>query len=937
MPTTIAQIISDIITTRQNDIRPKLNNLWCDSKPLIKLATDLKNLIESSEWSLLLKRNPEFKKIWDACLEENAEGEKKHCVSSFIDIVFENIGTIDKDNGEEIYSEAGSFSALRARTAKDCVEICIMGPVSTGKSSLMQGLTGAPKELLPTGDGKTTATRTTFNNSQERSAVVHFYTEKEFKKIFNTYIDNFNLVLSKDSKATFPSWNPKTSSLSDFCKKLQQHESFKYDNFENIQIPGIDTMISARDYFETFEKFYVSGCSDYYDVLTGEKRGFNYKEIMNGDLVPYVSYKKKVSDNKPTSFVALGVKEVIVNWPLQTRKDQGEVIDLGKLALVDTMGIGEAKFLVEEDLREIVKSRADLAIALCKIHNEKDDFEANHAQDKKFLKVISGLKDRKPKDWVYYLANEHAETGITEKVVNDFRDAVWDYIGKGKDKFELNKSYWNSLQFMLEDDSDNNNKSLTVNTEAIIDYLINTVLANLTSDIKEIDKYFIKEVSSVYDKACQYRDKIKKLFDDLNKVSVDISDEKKLLEISTQKTMEALVTSAKETRTKVAKENKSLCEYILDSVYPLLFEPEIYRIFNISLPEDNLFLKWNTVSIGEQSVSKLKETGFREALIFNILAEFNHFLVAPNKHEASYKEVKSYFEKELVDTDDMKDDKDYYFELLKHKFFEDLFNKTKDAIKNDFVPVVESAAGITEGHDNEKKAIFENLVGRELQVFYLKREDILKGIWERLDTTVSATLNKELTDYFTKKTSTVLNDFAKSIFETLVNDSTIQDSGNVSDYKQWLGSFISKSKNKKLINATETLLHTTIDLNGIVTQMRANDLLKNMCNVSLEYTSPKDAAYSFFYCLFVIDRELRCALWKMYTETFNDYGIYAPALNMFMNTVLCVNNFSEIKTEEYNEFKELIKKEKQRSFETSEDGKLSIAKKAFDRCYNELI
>jgi len=936
MPTTIAQTISDIIATRQNDIKPKLNDLWSDSKPLIKLASDLKILIESSEWPLLLNRNPEFKKIWDACVEENAEGEKKHLVSSFIDIVLKSIGTIDKENGEDVYLEAGCFSALRDRTDKDCVEICIMGPVSTGKSSLMQGLTGAPKELLPTGDGKTTATRTTFNNSQERSAVVFFYTEKEFEKIFNTYIKNFNLVLSKDSKTTFPSWNPKTSSLSDFCEKLQQHASFKYDNFENIQIPGIDTMISARDYFETFESFYVKGCSDYYDVLTGETRKFNYKEILNGDLVPYVSYKKKLSDIKPTSFLALGVREVIVNWPLQTQKDKDGVIDLGKLALVDTMGIGEAKFLVEEDLREIVKSRADLAIALCKIHNEKDDFEANHAQDKKFLKVISGLKDRKPKDWIYYLANEHAETGITENVVNNFRDAVWDYIGKGKDKFELNKSYWTSLPFMLESGSDNN-KSLAVNTEAIIDYLINTVLAHLTSDIKEIDKYFINEVSSVYDTACQYKAKIKKLFDELNNVSVDISDENKLLEISTQKTMESLVTSAKEIRAKVAKENKSLCEHILDSVYPLLFEPEIYRIFNISIPKDNLFLKWDTVSVGGNDFSKLEETEFREKLIFNILAEFNHYIVAPNKHDASYKEMKSYFENELGDTDDMEDDKDCYLELLKHNFFEDLFNKTKDAIKNDFVPIVESAAGITEGHDNEKKAIFENCVGRELQMFYMKREDILKGIWERLDTTASATLNKELTDYFVNKTSIVLNDFARSIFQTLVNDSTIQDQGNVSDYKQWLASFISKSKNKKLIKATETFLNTTIDLNGIVTKMRANDLLKNMCNVNLEYTSPKDAAYSFFYCLFIIDRELRCALWKMYTETFDDYGIYAPALNMFMNTVLCVNNFSEIKTEEYNEFKELIKKEKEKSFETSEDGKLSIAKKAFDRCYNELI
>lgn len=933
---TIAQTISDIITTRQNDIRPKLNNLWRDSKPLIKLANDLKTLINSSEWPILLNRNPEFKKIWDECVEDDG-GVKKHYVTSFIEIVLNSIGTLDKlDNGEDVYSETGSFSALRERTNKDCVEICIMGPVSTGKSSLMQGLTGAPKELLPTGDGKTTAARTTFNNSKDKSAIVHFYTEKEFEAIFNTYIKNFNKVLSEINKSTFPSWNPKTSSLSDFCEDLKKHPSFEYDNFSVNQIPGLDTMISARDYFETFEKFYVTGCPDYYDVLTGKTKSFSYDRIMNGELVPYVSYKKKLSDTKPTSFVALGVKEVIVNWPLQTRMGADGIIDLGKLSLVDTMGIGEAKFLVEEDLREIVKSRADLAIALCKIHNEKDDFEANHPQDKKFLKVISGLKDRQPKDWVYYLANEHAETGITEKVINDFRDAIWEYIGKGKDKFELNKGYWNSLQFMTVSDSDNIEKSLVVNNGGIIEYLINTVLAHLKSDIEEIDKYFIKQATSAYDEACQYRTKIRKLFEELNRISVDISDENTLLETSTQKTMAALVTSTKEVRTKVAKENKSLCEYILNQVYPLLFEPELYRIFNISVPEDNLFLNWNSTSTREQSVSRLRETGFREALIFNILAEFNHYLVAPDKHEASYKEVKSYFEKELNDTDEMKDDISYYSELLKCNFFEELFNQTKDAIKNEFVPAVEDSAAISVGHDEKKKAQFENRVGRELQQFYMIREDILERIMKRLDTTASDTLNKELADFFAKKTKSVLDEFAKSIFDTLVEDSTIQNPGSVSDYIQWLKDFVLKSKNKNLINATESFLHTTIDLNGIVKQMRADDLLENMCNVNLEYTSPKDAAYSFFYCLFVIDRELRCALWKTYTETFDHYGIYAPALNEFMNTVLCVNNISEIKTTEYNAFKSLIRKEKQKSFETSEDGKLSIAKKAFDNCYSEL-
>lgn len=931
----ISEQIDSIIRARKNDIEPKFQMLWRDSIPLIDFATHLRALIQSPEWSLLLEKNPQFKNLWDSCIESFGN-EKIHVSNLFLDTVLENIGTYTEDEGVSSYSESGYFSALKSRLGKENIEICVMGPVSTGKSSLMQGLTGAPIELLPTGTGKTTAARTTFINSNERKAVVYFYTIKEFEIIFNTYIENFNKVLETERKKSFPKWNHKTKNLNDFCEELKKHESFDDTNFENKQIPGLETMISAIDYYNTFSEFYVKGCEDYYDILGESPRPFKDNEIMQGKLVPFASYKKNLNDTKPTSFIALGVKEILAYWPLQASSNE-QYENLGKLALVDTMGIGEAKFRVEEDLREIIKSRADLAIALCKIHNDKDDFEANHQQDKKFLKVLSGLKDRKPEQWVYYLANEHADSGITPSVVEEFRDKIWETIGKGADKFELNKDNWRSLPFMIKSSEEDYQNGLEVNYDEIARYLVQTVLANLTRDIDKIDQYFIDKAKSEYTKAKSYIEKLQLLFKKLSGSTIDISDESKLLEISTQNTIQALINSTKAVRSEVAKENPTLCSHIIDSVYPLLFEPELYRIFNISIPNDNIFLNWkvgNKSSSVDLSVLE-NDTQFRETIIYNILSELNYYLVNPSRHDSSFREAKTYLESELKDTEALQDDLPYYQELLNSKFFENIYNQTKEVITNDLIPIVRYGSQVTEGHDNEKKAIFENHVGRELEIFYTKREDILKGIWNRLDTSDCESVNKELTDYFNNKTNEIVDKFAKAIYDTLCNDGTI-DNENIVDYKNWLLQFVEKSKSTKLIKVTQDFINTQIDLNSIVTKMRANTLLKNMCKVELCYDTPEDAAYSFFDCLFRIDRELRLAFWHMYTETFKDYGIYAPALNIFMNCVLCVNSISAVKTDEYNEFKNLITDEKKRKFASSENGQLAKAKKEFDRCYEEL-
>jgi len=61
----ISEKIDHILQVRRDDISPKYIELWEKSKPLIKLAYDVRSLTSNPSWQLLLNRNPDIKKIWD--------------------------------------------------------------------------------------------------------------------------------------------------------------------------------------------------------------------------------------------------------------------------------------------------------------------------------------------------------------------------------------------------------------------------------------------------------------------------------------------------------------------------------------------------------------------------------------------------------------------------------------------------------------------------------------------------------------------------------------------------------------------------------------------------------------------------------------------------------------------------------------------------------
>lgn len=220
----------------------------------------------------------------------------------------------------------------------------------------------------------------------------------------------------------------------------------------------------ARGYCETLKDF-VDNYDEYKNLLTNkEPLEFKEENINNGELRPYVSYVS----GKPYCYA---VEKVEVKCPLSGGELKG-------IELVDTMGIGEPKVGVEEELTETLKNEVDIAIALYRVkttdtYDEKSNSRIFHQRIKDSTKQEN---DRKPEQWIYYLLNLEGDVPF------DRIDGFKKKIAENLEPIKLPDSAWGN--------------SSVLDTESINSYFINTVLGNLKQSITDIDRTFMKEANA---------------------------------------------------------------------------------------------------------------------------------------------------------------------------------------------------------------------------------------------------------------------------------------------------------------------------------------------------------------------------------------------------------------------------------------------------------
>ncbi len=125
----------------------------------MRFCAMLSHATEKQEWVTLLKKYPDFKKVVTPILEEFKKFKKE---------VEQKVGVAHLTEDSTDYKLAGFLQTVDSRIQKDSIEILICGPFSSGKSVLIRALTGLPDHIVPSGDGKTTATTCTFHNSPRK-------------------------------------------------------------------------------------------------------------------------------------------------------------------------------------------------------------------------------------------------------------------------------------------------------------------------------------------------------------------------------------------------------------------------------------------------------------------------------------------------------------------------------------------------------------------------------------------------------------------------------------------------------------------------------------------------------------------------------------------------------------------------------------------------
>ncbi len=709
-----------------------------------------------------------------------------------------------------------------------------------------------------------------------------FYTLAEFREIINCYVNKLNEHLSecKETENRLEEWEENVD-WKTYQASIQNNGSYLETHYHKEAIKSAGTLLTAEAYFKTF-KMYIDHLGQYADKLGHKDLELSEAEIEAQELVEYVSYYKNTADaknGKNGTYTALAVKHVYIDWPLQFSRGSKEVENV---SLVDSMGIGEAKFMVEDALLESMKTRADLAIALIYINKKK--YEADSvALNTHFLKVLSKVSDRKLCDWVYYLANidKSKVASLTEEVLKTYREDLWSDMTKSADAVALNSDYWRPIPFLSHDD--------TPNDEALRSYFRDTVLANLGKSISEVDKYFktqlqeeLKGIKEQYEalknKLHEAIAKLPEFTDEETKYKVD----KKVSEVMTK-----LSTSLNKARKDIAKTEKDKREKILEEIKPLLQEPATFEVVGSDQGPSNQYTDTVKKSLANNGIDVLGDcfcnliTTIDWAICDNIKSSVKEECQV-TRIEQNLKDCKTIIVNEAIQSTKGKNTKGIVLSenlnegtTLENNLtscLEIYYDKAINCVMNlfeDIRPQTDS--------DNLDDC---NLVGRELYCYYRNREKIYDTIMKRfaLGGKCAAITQEDINEVKSKIISKI-----KADLKTYYPVDNKEDA-------EWLRSFAASLPKafRELKADLNAFLDSTIDLSVVVGRHMGQKKRKVILNVSLDYTEELTAAAQFWASLSLIDSKLRKLIYESYEETFRtgkvfDQEIVRPLLNNVFN------------------------------------------------------
>ena len=350
---------------------------------------------------------------------------------------------------EHIQKAMTQCDAAINRFNRNRINVGIVGMARNGKSLTLQSITDLDDRVIPTSDkSDCTGAVSIIENwpdmpRGEVKATITFKTEQQMVDIIQSYLD----VL-----------------ITDPAKKITIYSM--------EQIATIDMM----DVANRMEQFSVAGNKknhlakyvEHYQIWAPlVKKGGTLDLSDPGEIQPYVAQH----DPKETEFYYenLAVETCVIRCAFDYR-------DAGKITLVDSVGLGDTKLGIADDMIEVVKDKSDVVIFL---HKPTSGAGGAVPEDIELIynKIYSACPDKNLNDWMSWLINE------------DKRDSNHAYLTQAALK-TIESSGWAGAIKKIVDVSQK---------EELRKNFIIPVLESMRKNLGKIDALYLKDLETALD------------------------------------------------------------------------------------------------------------------------------------------------------------------------------------------------------------------------------------------------------------------------------------------------------------------------------------------------------------------------------------------------------------------------------------------------------
>lgn len=246
--------------------------------------------------------------------------------------VIGNLSSISTDSFFEIFAKyTRELDRLIDRVGRDSLNISFVGSAGHGKSLVMQKISGLNGNVIPSADGSDcTGAKSVISNTNVSSvtAEITFFNHTEMIEIINKYLDK---ITQKTSSKVSISMVDEIKML---ASKLDYLDSFVEDDEE------IALFEHLKKYIEHFDE---------YRPCLGKTI-----EVPEAEIEQYVAQYKS-SDTSVKYYRYLSVKNANIKCCFPHD-------DVGKIVLVDTIGIGATSLGVENNMLNAIENDSDAII-----------------------------------------------------------------------------------------------------------------------------------------------------------------------------------------------------------------------------------------------------------------------------------------------------------------------------------------------------------------------------------------------------------------------------------------------------------------------------------------------------------------------------------------------------------------------------------------------